>query len=88
MLKFYVKVFYVMGKVLTGKLSCPYDRSCLLLDLVVKANKSENKKGFSMSEKARISSQVNKFYGHGRWGNSQFENENGRVAFHESLSIL
>ena len=23
MLKFYVKVFYVMGKVLSGKLSCP-----------------------------------------------------------------
>ena len=28
MLKFYVKVFYVMGKALTGELSCPYDRSC------------------------------------------------------------
>ena len=26
---FYVKVFYVMGKVLSGKLSCPCDRSCL-----------------------------------------------------------
>ena len=26
MLKFYVKVFYVMGKALTGELSCPCDR--------------------------------------------------------------
>ena len=25
---FYVKVFYVMGKVLSGELSCPCDRSC------------------------------------------------------------
>ena len=28
MFKFYVKVFYVMGKALSGKLSCPCDRSC------------------------------------------------------------
>ena len=28
MLKFYVKVFYVMGKALKGELSCPCDRSC------------------------------------------------------------
>ena len=28
MLKFYVKVFYVMGKALSGELSCPWDRSC------------------------------------------------------------
>ena len=27
-LKFYVKVFYVMGKALSGELSCPCDRSC------------------------------------------------------------
>ena len=26
--KFNVKVFYVMGKVLSGELSCPCDRSC------------------------------------------------------------
>ena len=26
---FYVKVFYVMGKALSGELSCPCDRSCL-----------------------------------------------------------
>ena len=26
---FYVKVFYVMGKALSGNLSCPCDRSCL-----------------------------------------------------------
>ena len=31
MLKFYVKVFYVMGKALSGELSCPCDRSCLYL---------------------------------------------------------
>ena len=28
MLKFYIKVFYVMGKALSGELSCPCDRSC------------------------------------------------------------
>ena len=27
-LKFYVKVFDVMGKALSGRLSCPCDRSC------------------------------------------------------------
>ena len=27
MLKFYVKVFYVMDKALSGELSCPCDRS-------------------------------------------------------------
>ena len=26
---FYFKVFYVMGKALSGELSCPFDRSCL-----------------------------------------------------------
>ena len=31
MLKFYVKVFYVMGKALSGELSCPYDRCCWCL---------------------------------------------------------
>ena len=25
---FYIKVFYVMGKALSGELSCPCDRSC------------------------------------------------------------
>ena len=30
MLKFYKKVFYVMGKALSGELSCPCDRSCYL----------------------------------------------------------
>ena len=29
--KFNVKVFYVMGKALSGKLSCPCDRSCCLV---------------------------------------------------------
>ena len=28
MLKFYIKVFYVMGKALSGELACPCDRSC------------------------------------------------------------
>ena len=28
MLKFYVKVFYAMGKARSGELSCPCDRSC------------------------------------------------------------
>ena len=28
--KFNVKVFYVMGKALSGELSCPCDRSCLI----------------------------------------------------------
>ena len=27
-ISFYVKVFYVIGKVLSGELSCPCDRSC------------------------------------------------------------
>ena len=27
--KFNVKVFYVMGKALSGELSCPCDRSCV-----------------------------------------------------------
>ena len=31
MLKFYVKVFYVMGKALTSELFCPCDRSCSFL---------------------------------------------------------
>ena len=30
MLKFYVKVFYVIGKALSGELSCPCDRSCFM----------------------------------------------------------
>ena len=28
MLNFYVKVFYLIGKALTGELSCPCDMSC------------------------------------------------------------
>ena len=28
---FYVKVFYVMGKALSGELSCPCDRSCFIV---------------------------------------------------------
>ena len=31
MLKFYIKVFYVMGNALTGGLSCPCDRYCFYL---------------------------------------------------------
>ena len=33
MLKFYVKVFYVMGKALSGELSCPCVRSCLNMEV-------------------------------------------------------
>ena len=33
--KFNVKVFYVMGKALSGELSCPCDRSCLLYSLII-----------------------------------------------------
>ena len=29
-LSFYVKVFYLMGKALSGELSCPCDRSCFV----------------------------------------------------------
>ena len=38
------------------------EKPCLFPDLAVKAAKSENKKSFPTSEKARISSRVNKFY--------------------------
>ena len=38
------------------------EKPFLFSDLAVKAAKSENKKGFSTSEKARISSWVDKFY--------------------------
>ena len=30
--KFNVKVFYVMGKALSGELSCPCDRSCFIFN--------------------------------------------------------
>ena len=30
-----VKVFYVMGKALSGELSCPCDRSCYLLSYII-----------------------------------------------------
>ena len=52
---------------------------------MVKAAKSDNKKGFSTSE---ISSRVNKFYSHGCRGNSHFESKIGRIAFLESIHIL
>ena len=32
-LSFYVKVFYVMGKALSGELSCSCDRSCFILPI-------------------------------------------------------
>ena len=51
---FYVIVFYVMAKALSGELFCPCDRSCLFSDLAALTAKSENKKGFSTSEKAQI----------------------------------
>ena len=34
-LGFYVKVFYVMSKVLSGELSCPCDRSCFAQCLII-----------------------------------------------------
>ena len=40
----------------------------LFSDLAVKAAKSENKNGFTTSEKAMISSRINKFYWYGRRG--------------------
>ena len=33
---FYVKVFYVMGKALSGELSCPCDRSCSIAIVLFK----------------------------------------------------
>ena len=48
------------------------EQTLLFSDLAVKAAKSENKEGFSTSEKIQISSRVNKFYWHGRRGNSKF----------------
>ena len=45
----------------SGELCGPW-ASCLFSDFVIKAAKSENKKGFLTSEKALISSRVNKFY--------------------------
>ena len=46
------------------------EKTFLFSDLA--ATKSENKKVFSTSQKARLISRVNKFYGHGRRGNSHF----------------
>ena len=42
--------------------SCDVEKPVLISDLAVTAAKSENKIGFSMSEMAQISSQVNKVY--------------------------
>ena len=42
MLKFYVKVFYVMGKALSGELSCPCVRSCFLLQSTAAEKKGAN----------------------------------------------
>ena len=39
MLKFYVKVLYVMGKALSGELSYPCDRSCLVISRVDRPDK-------------------------------------------------
>ena len=40
--KFNIKVFYVMGKALSGELSCPCDRSCFFLLLSFEENKAED----------------------------------------------
>ena len=58
---FYVKVFYVIGKALSGKLSCPCDRSCLF------SAKLENGKSFSTSEKAPIISRVKNIIDTAAW---------------------
>ena len=60
----YFKVFYVMGKVLTGELSCFYDRSCfrtnakmkLIEFLPLKANFSSPLVFMSIFQKANFSS--------------------------------
>ena len=39
-----------------------FEKTFLFSDLEVKTSKSEDKKGFSTSDKARIGSRVNKFY--------------------------
>ena len=41
MLKFYVKVFYLMGKALSGELSCPCDRSCSHIQSTLDISKSD-----------------------------------------------
>ena len=46
--------------------------SLTLKSFLFSDSKSENKKGFSTSEKARITSQVNTCYLYGRRGNSHF----------------
>ena len=38
MLKFYVNIFYVMGKALSGELSCPFDRSCYAPGTIVRGH--------------------------------------------------
>ena len=52
--------------------------SCQPGSPVIRAAKSGNKEGFSMSEKAQITSRVNKFYchGHGRVGEGMGNSHN------------
>ena len=65
MLKFYVKVFCVMGKALSGELSCPCDRSCFynssffdillqLYSLLQMERREEASKGRAEETRSRI----------------------------------
>ena len=45
MLKFYVEVYYVMGKASSGELSCPCDRSCFYLSEGMEPVKCQGKIG-------------------------------------------
>ena len=38
--KFHVKVFYVLGRALSGELSCPCDRSCYVMGKALSGNLS------------------------------------------------
>ena len=46
--KFNVKIFYVMGKALSGELSCPCARSCYTFTLA-QYNRDSGKKEYQMS---------------------------------------
>ena len=86
MLKFYVKVFYVMGKTLSGELSCPCNRSCLLKlksivnSYVLPLGPNPSKQGSGLEE----NSSFHKEYSFMEEGG---EKENGRIHFPESVFI-
>ena len=58
--KFNVKVFYVMGKALSGKLSCPYDRSCLkILVNPIALRKTKIVYNFGLNECNKVKNKIN-----------------------------